>query len=474
MKNKNIKEVFKKFENPIIGASVQAFGRIGLEKIFPNFNIACLNYSNELEKMRKDNINVFCLEESLGKKSTDKRNPTTVIKNKLFQTFLRENSSKKAPIFVLYKSSQAIEHLAKKFNWIIAANKYKSYKKFEDKALFKNLLRKLNIKEIPGEINILEDLHYKKLALRYPEGFVIQEPMAGGGRGTFFIHTEKEFNNCLDELKTDFELKASSKLVITQFIKGYAPSVTACVTQYGILQLPPQLQLIDLAELHSDIKGNGVFCGHDWSAAKEIEERASREMNLITKKIGEFLKGEGFRGIYGIDFLVSDIDGSVFPVELNPRLLGTFPVSTLIQLKNKELPLIAFHVLEFAKEEYKIDINQLNQSFSKNKEGAHFFITTPYIPYKVNGTLKAGVYKIKEGRLKFLRPGYELTDLKNKQEFLLVDGVPHQPRIEESGLKRILRVVTDCQISQNKGRSLNSFGKEITNAVYKALKVEPL
>ena len=474
MKNKNIKEVLRDFDSPIIGVSVQAFGRIGLEKIFPNFSIACLNYSSELEKMRKDNINVFCLEESLGQKSTDKRNPTTIIKNKLFRTFLKKNPSQKSPIFVLYKSSQTIEHLAKKFNWRIAANKYKSYKKLEDKTLFKKLLRELNIKEIPGEINVLGNLNYKELAIKYPEGFVVQEPMAGGGKGTFFIHTEEEFNDCLAELKNTFELVASSKLVITQFIKGYAPSVTACVTQHGILQLPPQLQLIDIAGLHSSLKGNGVFCGHDWSAAKEIEKRASREMSLITKKIGEFLKKEGFRGIYGIDFLVSDVDGSVFPVELNPRFLGTFPVSTLVQLKKGELPLIAFHILEFAGEKYKIDVNQLNEGFLKDKEGAHFFITAPYTPYKIKGVLKAGVYKINKGVLKFLRPGYELTDLKNKQEFLLVDGVPHQPRIEEGELLRILRVVTDCQISQNMGRELNSFGKEITNAVYEALKIKPL
>jgi len=37
--------------------------------------------------------------------------------------------------------------------------------------------------------------------------------------------------------------------------------------------------------------------------------------------------------------------------------------------------------------------------------------------------IKAGVYKVKENKLKYIRSGYSLKHLKNKEEFVLVDGV---------------------------------------------------
>ncbi len=476
MENGRIKKTLKNFANPVVGVSVQAFGRIGLEDVFPSFSIACLKYSEELEKMRRDNIPVFCLEELLEGKLEGKRNTTTVLKNKFSQKFLKENTpGSQKPILVLYRSSREVERLAKKFKWILAVNKQALYKKLENKIFFKNLIELLDIRKIPAEVKPLGRLVYKKLTLKYPEGFVIQIPSSGGGKGTFFINSEKDFKNCVTEIKKNTSLSSLSKIIVTEFIQGYSPSITGCVTEAGILQLPPQIQLIDIKELCLHKKNNGTFCGHDWSEAKKIKKQTAREMYVITEKVGNFLKKEGFRGIFGVDFLVSEKDNSVFPIEINPRLLGTFPVSTLIQLKSKEIPLIAFHVLEFAGKRCKIDPEKINKSFSNNKEGGHFFIASPFSPYKISGALKAGVYKIDSGEnLKFLRPGYKLNHLKNKKEFLLVDGVPNVPRVEKGELLRILRVVSPVQISQKMGKELNPFGKRITASIYKALKIKNL
>jgi predicted ATP-grasp superfamily ATP-dependent carboligase len=474
--NKQIKKTLENFNFPVIGASVQPFGRIGIEEIFPHFSIACLRYSEELEQMRKENIPIFCLEEALEKNPKGKRNTTTVLRNKLFQKFLKKiivNNSQK-PVLILYKSSQEIERLAKKFNWILAANSQKLYKKLENKLFFKKLIKKLNINGIPGEIKPLGKLIFRQLISRYPGGFVIQNPSSGGGKGTFFITNEKGFENCVSLLKKEPSLNPNSKIIITKFIKGYSPSVTGCVIRNGILQLPPQIQLIDIKELCLNKKNSGTFCGHDWSVAKKIDKQASREMKMVTEKIGTFLKQKGFKGIFGIDFLVDQKDNSVFPVELNPRLLGTFPVSTLVQLKNNEVPLIAFHILEFAGKKIGISLKKLNQELSNHKEGSHLFIASPYPSYKIRGKLRAGVYKLCKGNLKFLRQGYKFKHLKNKKEFLLVDGVPHSPRIETSGLFRILRVVSPIQISQKMGKELNFTGRKIVKAVYKELKIRSL
>jgi predicted ATP-grasp superfamily ATP-dependent carboligase len=471
------KTLFEKIKNPIIGASVQAFGRIGCENIFPNFKIACLNYSAEIEHIRKFGIPLFCLEESLKKipKET-KRNPFSVLKDKNAQSFIGLANKKNPPVILLYKSSSSLEFLAKKKGWILAANPISLEKKLENKVFFKKLLKKASLSGLLKKnitLAVLKKQGYNNASRIFSSVFVVQNPKRGGGGGTFFIKNKTDFATAITVLKKDQQLSWSSSVVVSPFVDGFSPSITGCVTKKKIFQIPPQLQLIDIQELFPQAKGQGVFCGHDWSEAFKIKKQIQGKMKRTVQQIGIALRKEGFRGIFGVDFIVDWKQKNVFPLELNPRLLGTFPVSTLIQLQKKEIPLVAFHVLEFLKQPLPRALYQKKETLSiKSPEKAHLFVRAPYKPAFIKGSLRAGVYCLKNKKLVFKRKGFSFSQIKNAKEFLIVDGVPSFPRkINKKDPGRIFRVVFSCQISQNMGTRLNAFGASVVKATYQSLHI---
>lgn len=464
----------KDFKNPVFGVSVHAFGRIGCEKIFPNFKILCLLYTGEIESIRKSGVEVFCLEEILGKKPRGKRNPGTLLKNKKAREFIKRNSPSAPPVLILYKSSPYIDRLCRQNGWIAAANPAGLFKRFNNKVFFKRVFEKLGIPTIPGRIVSFKNLQSSSLFKEFPGGFVVQKPVSGGGGGTFFIKSKSDFKKTLDTLKSDSEVLPGTRLNVTRFIEGYSPSVTACTTKHGVLVLSPQLQLIDIPEVHSQAKGNGVFCGHDWSAAKKIPTEHAEEMINYAKKVGRYLTTEGYRGVFGLDFLIDKKSGEVFPVEINPRLLGVYPTSTMVQQEVKEPPLLMFHVLEFVGTSYKPDIIRLNNLFKKPKSGAHIFLYAPFKPCKLS-PLNSGVYKIVKKDLVFVRPGFSLEHLLSAEEFLVVDGTVNKQRImRKAGPLRMLRIVTKSGISAKNGRALNFLGQTVVRAVYKSLSPQPV
>lgn len=464
----------KNFTNPVFGVSVHAFGRLGCEKIFPNFKILCLLYTGEIESIRKSGIEVFCLEEALGKKPRGKRNPGTLLKNKEAQAFIRRGSQSLPPVLILYKSSPYIDRLCQQNGWIAAANPATLFKKFNNKIFFKRVFEKLGIPTIPGRVLSFKKLGASALFNDFPRGFVIQKPVSGGGGGTFFIKSKSDLKRVLAILKKDPEVLPGTRLSVSRFITGYSPSITACVTRHGILALAPQIQLIDIPEVHSQAKGNGVFCGHDWSAAKEIPATCAEKMIGVSKKVGEYLSKKDYRGVFGLDFLIDSNTEEVFPVEINPRLLGVYPTSTMVQQESKEPPLLMFHVLEFTGTDYKPDTIKTNKLFEGAKNGAHMFLYAPFKPCRLN-PLKPGVYKIVKKDISFVRPGFSLEHLLDENEFLVVDGpVNRQKVMRKSGPLRMLRIVTKRGLSIKKGRALNLFGDSIVKAVYKKLNPQPI
>ncbi|MBU2025550.1 MAG: ATP-grasp domain-containing protein [Patescibacteria group bacterium] len=487
MKNKQIK-LSRGPGYCVFGVSVQAFGRIGLEDCFSDFAIVCLNYSGEIETMRQEGVGIFCLEEHLGEKPKGRRNPTTLLENKAARDFIKKHAAGRKPVLVLYKSSSKIEALAKKHGWIVAANPYNLRMKLENKVFFRRMAEKIGLEQIQGDVMTFGELNYQKLKAKFKGAFVMQGSIGGGGGGTGFIHSEKDFKRTLKKFKQDLGLGTKDQVVASRFIKGYSPSITGCVAGKWALQLYPQLQLIDVKELHPEAKGNGVFCGHDWWEARNIPRATIKQMRETVEKIGNYLKKHRYRGIFGVDFLVDEKTGQAWAVEMNPRLLGTYPISTLIQQRRGELPLIILHLLEFILrnrsgdnteetgfdlELKRADIEKLNRAYGEPKQGAHFFISAPFKPCVLKNGINSGVFELEKGRLKFKRPGFKLRHLKTETEFLLVDGVPCKGReIMDDGPLRIMRVVCLGKISQNMGRELNDFGRNIIRAVYDALEIQ--
>lgn len=494
----SLKQFFHEYvKTPIFGVGVYAFDRLGLEDIVPDYRLLALRYSRDTKLIEQD-MEVFALEKDMGTKHINApRNSTTVLAHHRVKEYLYGFQN---PALVIYKSSTKIERICRENGWLLVASPVKFGKALlEDKVKFRRILEKIGVPPPPGEILGVKDLDFYKLTKRYGAPFVLQHPRRGGGKGTFFINTEDQWNQAIKKLRVHGEEGEEThedisdlELIAAQYVQGPSPSITGCVTRHGILSTNLQYQLIDIPELYNPAKGSGLFCGHDWSAARFTKLLDQQAYNIVTK-IGTYFKTLGYKGIFGIDFVLDKNTQKLYVTECNPRLLGSFPVLAMAQAQNGEPPILAFHLLEYLGIDYEIDINQINALMRQPKEGAQMFLHNLTGQWtRNNGTVIAGVYRLRRPpttsrqqsitgpgrsssvaarRLKFVRPGYALRHLAHKDEFLLADGVL-QKKSHYSPNRRLCRIVTLRRVLAKDKKTLTPWAKTVAQTVHDAFRLK--
>jgi len=478
---KTLKELFKEIKTPIFGVGVYAFDRLGLEKIVSNYKILVLRYSLDTKLIEKD-IEILSLERNMGTKHIKQsRNATTLIaRSEKIKKYLEKF---KTPALYVHKASTKMEQACEENNWRLLSNPTGFGKKLlENKINFRRLLEDIDIAVPPGKITSLEKLHYGHLINKYGLPFIIQHPTKGGGKGTFLIDNQESFQETINRLNrttddVDNEGKTivpPTEVIVTKFIQGTSPSITGCVTKDGILSTNLQHQVLDIPELYNPEKGFGLFCGHDWTSSN-FDEKVSKQAYKYVQRIGKHFKKIGYKGIFGLDFVLSEKTKKLYVIECNPRMLGSYPVINMAQMLNNEPPILAFHILAFLEADYQIDIKAINKLMRQKKIGSQMILhnlTTHWA--KNRKELKAGIYKIKDNKLKYLREGYDLKHLKNKEEFLLADGVPFK-KSHFSPNRRLCRILTlNSVLDENNYKELNPWAKNVAETVYKAFVVKPV
>lgn len=475
----SLKQFFQQIKTPIFGIGVYAFNRLGLESL-TKYRIIALRYSLDTELIEKD-VEILSLEKGMGTKHIQEpRNPTTILTRiPRVKKYLSQFNS---PAILVYKPSSKIEEACQEKNWTLLANPTSFGKDmFENKIKFRRILQEIGVPVPPGKVCPVDKLHYGHLINKYGLPFVIQHPTKGGGKGTFFINNQEDFDKAFKKLtgkwieEDDEEIKFKSipEAIIAKFIQGSSPSLTGCVTRQGILSTNLQYQILDIPQLFSPKKGSGLFCGHDWTSSR-FSEKISQQAYEAVEKIGQYFKQQGYRGIFGLDFILDEQNKQLYVVECNPRLVGSYPTVNMTQLLNNEPPILAFHVLEFLGLDYQIDIQEINKQIRQDKIGSQMLLHNLTEQWARNHRQpKAGVYKLKDGKLKYLRPGYDLQHLKNKEEFLLADGVPLK-KSHFSPNRRICRILTLNQTLDNTHKQLTPWALQIAETVYRSFEIKPI
>lgn len=177
---------------------------------------------------------------------------------------------------------------------------------------------------------------------------VIQHPTQTGGRGTYHAATQRDFDSCVQSLADS--LRSSDKLVVSQALSmPQERTIQACVANGSVFVGPAQAQLVGQPSLVSSRRGDIQFCGGriDTGLMNDTQYKLASQAAQI---VGGRLKDEGYKGIFGMDFLVSN--GELYLLEVNPRLTG---LSTLLAFIQHDVPFLLLHILEHAGEAYHID-----------------------------------------------------------------------------------------------------------------------
>ncbi len=460
----DLKKIFNQQIDSLVGVGVSAFNRTGPERFFDRYEIISLKDARE-DRYIKKHCRIYSLSRQPNLDlSTEKMNAETIFNHPLTIDYLKK---KREPVnLLLYKSREIIERLAQKHNWKLLNNPVELAAKFENKTYFRQILEKLQTGLIPGGIFKIKDLDFRELNKKYDQ-FVIQEPESSGGRGTYFIKSKEDF----DQATAKIVKKKVKEILLTKFINGFSPSITGCATRWGIFATRPQLQILDVAESVSPERGSGQFCGHQWGDTELITEEISDQAVSICQKIGRYLFQEGYQGVFGLDLLVDKETKMVYVIECNPRFLGTFPSIVSLQMKANQISISALHVAEFL----DLDIDwgpKIQEGQMGLTKGAQLIIyNREKKEAKIRGSLKPGVYQFKEKKMEFIREGYDFLAIKERDEFIITDGVPKAgARIK--GWGRICRVLFgDAIIADITRNQLTDSTKDIVQAVYQGLRI---
>lgn len=470
----DIRKIFEKEKIIIFGLGGFPSIRSEIWKIVPDFEVITLNKTGEFDSVReKMPIHLFSAD-----KTKIIKKPGALLNKKSVQNYIKKRAQNKKVGIYIYKSSPEIESICKKNGWTLIADTCSVFEKVSLKKTFFEILSAMNYKRAYELLSFSQlPANIDTLFARFGEKIVIQLMDEGGGRGTFFfdIKNKDSIQRIIQERlilinrKDDFN---NLELIISPFIDGPALSIMGCVTQdNGTLPLYAQYQLIDIKEVtgkKGDVQGG--FCGHDWSLSENIPAKIQNEAKKLLLSIGQEIKKRGHLGIFGLDLMLDKKTGKLFPLEINTRILGSFPTITYTQYQKKEAPLVAFHLLDFFNIKYEIISEKIYRKGAKRK-GAHIILFNPKgYDVECRAVLKGGVYDIHDKKLRFLRLGSELNDIKKRNEFILTEGVPIAGKIYKKN-RKLLKVITIESISKQAGKKLNAFGREIIKHIYNNLKL---
>jgi hypothetical protein len=405
---------------------------LGLSGLFDRFSIISYDNSTLVDTIRKAGTKVHLLEDEHPRfdmlKSTNNLISHEYVKKIVSGADGRKN-------LLVFKNSAIIEDCAKYLGLNLLAAQAKISRGIENKVSFYKELESKDINLLPGEIIVMsDDVRYGDIAGKYGETFVLQASKGFAGNKTYLIRCADDFIAVRDAYK-------KRRMRLTKFISGETVSVNACATGLGTIVKPPFHQLTGFNGLTSNEMG---ACGNDFYI-KDIDGSALDDIIDYTKKIGGIIYQKGYKGIFGVDYIVSG--GKCYFIECNPRFVTSLPIFTRLEIENSEPPLAYFHVLEnMGKMERVKDI------FNKFKTPVSEYTGSQIIMHnlsdetkRIKADMKCGIYSLHNGTLKFVRDGFTIGDLTSDDEFLIIAKAYGK---QVNGGMECARIIT-------KGRAIN-------------------
>jgi hypothetical protein len=419
------KEIFASLEGTIVGVGMTAYSRIVPAYFTDSYRIAALRQTKDLASLRKKAA-VFCLEEARGRPSREKGfNAARLLSHPEITSYLQ--SLPEPTCLLPYQSYPELEDQALGNGWVVLANPASLRAQLAGRAFFERLARKLRLRRTPGGIHsvrALQGYDYGWWAKTLGDQLVVQLPevLQGGGRGTFFVRTSSEYERLRKQLqKGHWRGVALKSASVRRLVEGTAASIILCITRHGVLFSALQQQLIDLPYCR-DVFEKGIFCGHAWGSETWSSQSKAEALDQA-QRIGAHLAALGYKGIAGIDFVIENDTGHVYPLEINPRFTGAFPMLSLLLMDQGKIPMEVFHILEFMGASYRVDVEAMNAIYAEPITGSHillFLISVDSILARV--PLRAGLYDMGPKRISFLGAAADYQDIANERQFVVVDG----------------------------------------------------
>jgi carbamoyl-phosphate synthase large subunit len=186
----------------------------------------------------------------------------------------------------------------------------------EDRELFYEMLRKLDIPHIPGKgVSSLEDATAIAEEIGFP---VLMRPSyVIGGQGMVVVHGLTELAATINGWLNHPDSKTFFPLLVDKYVPGSEAEVDAVCDGESVI-IPGIFQHVEKAGIHS---GDSVALFPAPGLSDEIKQKIASYTEAIAKEMGAV-------GLINIQFV---IDGStVYVLEVNPRASRTVPITSKV------------------------------------------------------------------------------------------------------------------------------------------------
>ena len=239
--------------------------------------------------------------------------PNQNINMKEFIPFVKKNiekiiKRKKSSKFMFYNSSMSYRLPKDMHKNFMCINDRELLNFLNDKILSKSWLIDNNVPIVEYETILGTELaNIQPLKLfKKTKKFVVQDNHGGGGIGTYLL-TKENF----EQIKARFiPLK---QYILSPYIENsISVNTHVFISDKQTVLTPASVQIIELK--------NDQLCyrGADFFAFDFISIKCKNEVKKLSLKIANLLRSRGYRGIAGIDFIISE-QNKVFCAEINPR-----------------------------------------------------------------------------------------------------------------------------------------------------------
>ena len=363
----DLRAFFRTNTTPIYFVSPTAFNLLGIDRWVRNFH-----YVNYFDSFEGTHSHVFVPQarEARDFRSMEDINNYLLGHPEMAELVLRQAAGRPTGsragepdqdrgrcVFVMF--DQQTEELAGRLGLTVAHPSAELRHRIDSKIVTTQLGNDAGVPSVPNVLGRAGS-YAQLLALADQAGLghdlVVQMPYGDSGKTTFFIRDQAgwaEATQGHDDIG-DHELKVMRR------IDHRAVAVEAVLTRHGTLVGP----------LMNDITGHpeltpyrGGWAGNDYPASLTDEQKAvARE---YTRKLGDRLATEGYRGFFEVDYLVDLSSGELWLGELNPRISGISSMTNVTAGAYADMPLFLFHLLEYLDVDYQVDIAEINERWSR-------------------------------------------------------------------------------------------------------------
>jgi len=260
---------------------------------------------------------------------------------------------------------------------------------------------KLGIETVPNTVyESIQELRENQN--EYP--FFLSAMYSSGGIESKAILNTQDLDAYYSHLR---EVNKNEPLIATKYMDDIvlAPNSSGIVTSENN---------VTITCISDQILRNNQYMGNIYpSQASSTHIEQIKEM---TTTVGKYLAKQGFRGLFGLDFLITK-SGKCYPVDLNPRRQGGYycnAMSSKTDLIALELAVIFNEPIpKLSYEDFQVDYcwahSKLTPYYPNMKITDEFRIGNPTEPFRTVGSTFKAIYYPKGYTLMAGNPGFYLT-----------------------------------------------------------------